>query len=249
MTKQYRFGGTVFRIETPSPLREDPRFEAFLDEASPPDVTYTASPITPEQAITTDWPVVTERQGSTINVYMDLALVPDITVAHFLIAAEAAFVLTEKGSFILHASYVYHQGEAILFTAPCQTGKSTQAHYWEQERGSTTVNEDRVILYKENGVYMAGGCWATGSARISKNISAPVKAIILLGQGSENRVTRPRPSEIIPRLLPQCSYDQKNPAAIRNMLDILLDLIQSVNILSYDCIHHPSSVADLEMYL
>ena len=250
MTRHYKFGGTTFRIHAPEAMREDPRFEAFAQpEGVASDITYKILPISPEKAAESPWPVVTENIEGRILAYMDVALLPNITVANFLTAARTALLLPDRGSWILHASYVYHQGEAILFTAPCQTGKSTQAHFWESVRGSTTVNEDRVILYKEKGVYMAGGCWATGSAHVTKNISAPVRAVILLGQGEENRVIRLPSSAILPRLMPQCSYNENDPKQVRTMMTLLLDLVQSTTVLGYDCVNHESSVSDLEKYI
>lgn len=250
MTKYYKFGGTTFRIDAPEAMREDPRYEAFaLSHVGAPDITYQILPASPDKTADSPWPVTTENVGDKIHAYMDVALLPNITVANFLTAARTALLLPEHGSWILHASYVFYRGNAILFTAPCQTGKSTQARFWESVRGSTTVNEDRVILYKENGVYMAGGCWATGSARVTKNISAPVRAVILLGQGKKNSVTRLPPSSILPRLMPQCTYNENDPKQVRTMMTLLLDLIQTTPVLGYDCVNHESSVSDLEKYI
>jgi hypothetical protein len=108
------------------------------------------------------------------------------------------------------------------------------------------VNEDRVMIHKKNGTYMASGAWATGSARLTANVTAPIRAIILLGQGAENRVARCRPSQALVRLMPQCSYDETDGKSVDRMFSILMDLIAHVPIFSYDCINHPSAVEDLE---
>ncbi len=44
--------------------------------------------------------------------------------------------LVQRGNMILHCAYVEYQGEAILFSAPSETGKTTQANLWEKYRGS-----------------------------------------------------------------------------------------------------------------
>jgi hypothetical protein len=177
---------------------------------------------------------------------MRTELLSEITVANLFIAASMADLLPEHGACLLHASFVLHEGKAILFSAPSGTGKSTQAHFWERERGSTVINEDRVMLHKKNGTYMASGAWATGSARLTANVTAPIRAIILLGQGAENRVARCRPSQALVRLMPQCSYDETDGKSVDRMFSILMDLIAHVPIFSYDCINHPSAVEDLE---
>lgn len=245
--KQYTFGDLTFRVETPVPMREDTRFEAFSSKsADPPDHVLLVRDFRPDQCRENTWPVITERNGRVITVYMRTELLSEITVANLFITARVADLLPEHGACLLHASYVLHEGKAILFSAPSGTGKSTQAHFWEKERGSTVVNEDRVMLHKKNGTYMASGAWATGSARLTANITAPIRAIILLGQGSENRGERCRPSQALARLMPQCSYDETDGKSVDRMFSILMDLIAHVPIFSYDCINHPSAVEDLE---
>ena len=279
MVKHYCFGKTVISVETPVPLRKDPRFEAFAAEGREADLCFAvlpkeeeprrdtasnAMPQAPHTASQRDenrapqnedprrtapWPVTTHREGKRITVYMNTALLPDITVANLLISANAAWELISEGGFLLHASYVCHNGEAILFTAPCGTGKSTQAAFWHRERGSMTVNEDRVLIFSKDGQFFAAGCWATGSAGVTHNVTAPIRAVVLLGQGKENTVTRPKPSATLPRLLAQCSYNTRDPSQVGAMYSLLCDLLSAVPILAYDCINHPSSVADLEKHL
>lgn len=279
MVKHYCFGKTVISVETPVPMREDPRFEAFAVEEreahlcftvqpkekeprrdnganailqapdNAPNRENTDTPPTEDPRRTAAWPVTTQREGKRITVYMNTDLLPDITVANLLISANAAWELISEGSFLLHASYVCHNGEAILFTAPCGTGKSTQAGFWHRERGSMTVNEDRVLIFAKDGIFYAAGCWATGSAGVTHNVTAPIRAVVLLGQGKENTVTRPKPSVSLPRLLAQCSYNTKDPSRVGAMFGLLCDLLSAVPILAYDCVNHPSSVADLEKHL
>ena len=61
--------------------------------------------------------------------------------------------LVRKDQMVLHCAYVEYRGEAILFSAPSETGKTTQAGLWEKYRGSRTVNGDRSLLGKKK----AGG--------------------------------------------------------------------------------------------
>ena len=43
--------------------------------------------------------------------------------------------LVKKDSMVLHCAYVEYKGEAVLFSAPSETGKTTQANLWEKYRG------------------------------------------------------------------------------------------------------------------
>lgn len=244
--KRYCFGGVVFQILSPVPLREDARFETFAaDESLPVDYCFEVFERPPEQREY----VTTCREGNRIRVYIDTSKLGQGSVALFLISANAAALLPEKDAFLLHASYVYHDGQAILFTAPSETGKSTQAHYWESVKGAEVVNEDRVIVGCRDGVWYAHGCWATGTAKLTKNISAPLRAVVLLGQGKENRVYSPAPTEAFRRLIPQCSFDDGSAAGQARIIDLVSRLINSAPLVGYDCIHDPSAVEDLEKHI
>lgn len=247
--RRYNYGGIVFRFLSDRPLMERAQSEAFAVEDQEPDLTYELLPLEPEMPHEWDQPIILRRQGDHIRAYLDLSLLSGISPAYFLSRVKAAELLPEKGAFILHASYIVHEGRAILFTAPSETGKSTQAHLWAQERGANIVNEDRVLLRCHHGVWQAHGCWATGTAGVTDNISAPVRAVVLLGQGKSNRVYVPGAVDTFRRLVPQCSFDNTDTMGRTNIIDLVTRLMRDVTILGYDCLPDASAVAELEKYL
>lgn len=89
---------------------------------------------------------------------------------------------------ILHAACVGWQGSAVLFTAPSGTGKSTQAALWQTHRGAEIINGDRILLGKRDGRWYAHGYPCCGSSDICLNRSLPLRAVVVLAQGQENRV-------------------------------------------------------------
>ena len=93
-----------------------------------------------------------------------------------------------RGGILLHASYIIVDGKAVLFTAPSQTGKSTQAELWRKYGKAEIVNGDRVVLRKRENQWYAHGVPMCGSSDICKNISAKIKSIVVLEQGDINRV-------------------------------------------------------------
>lgn len=96
-------------------------------------------------------------------------------------------LLAQKNSVLCHCSYILYNGEAILFSAPKQSGKSTQADLWKKLKGATVVNGDRAVLKIVNGRLTAFGTPFCGSSKISLNISAPVRAVVFLSKSSNNR--------------------------------------------------------------
>ena len=95
----------------------------------------------------------------------------------------------ELGMMIMHASFIAVGGEGILFTAPRQTGKSTQARLWNEYNNAEIINGDKALVYINDGRVFASGLPYCGSSHICKNASFPVKCIVRLGQG-ENTIKR-----------------------------------------------------------
>ena len=95
--------------------------------------------------------------------------------------------LIARDSLILHCAYMVYQGEAILFSAPSETGKTTQANLWEKYRGSRTVNGDRALLGKRKGRWTAQGWPVCGTSEVCHNEEFPIRAVVMLSQAKENQ--------------------------------------------------------------
>jgi hypothetical protein len=148
-----------------------------------------------------------------------------------------------RGLFLLHSSFVIFRGEAILFCAGKGVGKSTQAALWERCRGAAVVNGDRSLLQWENGVLTAHGTPYCGSSQIALNRSAPVKAVVLLSQGSENMLDRCDAKRAFPLLLAQLSFEQYQKEMA---VDFALSLCSGASLYEMSCLPEESAVALLE---
>ena len=250
--QQYRFGNTVLGVLSPEPLTVNDQITHFEVPAETiPDYTFylRVGETVPPAARDVGY-FHLKRTGNDVHVYLGEGYRPgSMSMAHFLGQAQVYGLLLEKGAFVLHASYVLVNGRALLFSAPSGTGKSTQAHFWRDERGARIVNEDRVVIFPKDGIYYATGCWAMGSAKVTDSVEAPIEALILLSQGSENSVRPIRPLQAIQWVVEQCSYDPKDPVQKCHVLETVCNALSSLRILSYECINHPSSVDELEKYL
>lgn len=97
-------------------------------------------------------------------------------------------LMIDADAMILHSAYMNYKGKAVLFSAPSETGKSTQANLWEKYRDTYTVNGDRSLLIRESDGWYAYGWPICGSSEICKNEAYPVQAIVMLKQAKENKV-------------------------------------------------------------
>lgn len=128
-------------------------------------------------------------------------------------AMELPHALTRHDGVVLHASCVIHDGRAILFTAPSETGKSTQAELWCRHRGAELVNGDRAAIRVLGEGVTAFGIPISGSSPVRKNLSAPLGAIVYLSQAPENTITRLRGVRAFRRVWEGCTinaWDREN---------------------------------------
>ena len=109
--------------------------------------------------------------------------------------------MIQRDSMILHSAYIVYQDEAILFSAPSQTGKSTQAALREKYRKSYTVNGDRSLLRKINGRWYACSWPVCGSSGICNIKDTPIHAIVMLRQGKKILPARFQQSMLSPNCM------------------------------------------------
>lgn len=150
--------------------------------------------------------------------------------------------LLRRGRVVLHASYVDIGGQALLFTAPSGTGKSTQAELWCKYRGATVLNGDRVALSVEDGKVMAHGVPMSGSSGICHNRSLPVKAIVCLEQGPENRLRDLYPGAAFVKLLSGISVNAFCPQDEALLPDCIANIIQHTTVVHLSCLPDRNAV-------
>lgn len=148
--------------------------------------------------------------------------------------------------FILHCSYITINQQAILFTAPSGTGKSTQASLWEKYTASQTINGDRALLVKKENQFYACGWPICGSSEICLNQSYPIACIVVLSQGKENEIVELSYKDAFKRLLSETTINYYNTDYTLKALDFIEDLAKSVKIYHLSCTISQEAVTCLE---
>jgi len=166
------------------------------------------------------------------------------SVRAVLEAAGVFDIFADLGMLVLHSAYIVTSaGEAILFSGPSGIGKSTQAALWERCAGARVVNGDRALV--DVGKKTANGIFYAGTSGISENVTAPVRAIVLLGQGSENRVFVPSPQAAFAGVLSQCAYYEWDARSAEQMTACAARLVSDVPVLRMDCLPDATAVEAL----
>lgn len=143
---------------------------------------------------------------------------------------------------ILHASAVIHKGEAILFTAPSGTGKSTQAALWEGYLGAEIINGDKVIISADGERPIAYGGPIAGTSGIFRDMGAPIRAIVYLRQGRTNYAELADQRHAFMDLYSQVIKRADDPAFNQGLLPLLGRIAERVPVLELSCLPDTSAV-------
>lgn len=154
-------------------------------------------------------------------------------------------LLLQRGILFFHASQVALGGTGILFTAPSQTGKTTQAKLWQRYRDARIICNDRTLTDGVNTY----GYPVDGSEPVLSGESCALGAVVVLEQAPENRVRRLRAREAMPRLMPQMVMDVWNPDARAAAAELLLELMARVPVYLLSCTPDEGAVACQEQQL
>lgn len=143
---------------------------------------------------------------------------------------------------LFHGSSLAIDGQGVLFTAKSGTGKSTHTRLWRQEFGVRVkmINDDKPFLHiGEDAITVYGTPWR-GKHALGENISAPLKAIVFVNRGEENRVEFVSPRELYPLLLQQ-TYTPEAPEAMVKTLALVERLSRQVSLKKLFCNMDPDA--------
>jgi hypothetical protein len=144
--------------------------------------------------------------------------------------------IIDKGGFFLHCSCLKYKDEAIIFTAPSGTGKSTHSALWRRHFGDDVVmiNDDKPLVREKDGrFYIYGTPW-NGKHSIGNNTSAPIRSVVFLSQAPENKAEPISPIDAMALLLQQTVLPS-DKAALSKLLDMLGRLVETVPMYRLGC--------------
>lgn len=146
--------------------------------------------------------------------------------------------LIDFNGIVFHASAIEYNGNAYLFSADSQVGKSTHTSLWQKYFGSDKVhiiNDDKpVIRVTDNKIFVYGSPWTGGSGKES-NIKAPLKAIVFLERSEVNNISRVEDTAYkITNLLTQCKSRFPREQTVQFM-NIIEKIINEVPIYKLQC--------------
>ena len=169
-----------------------------------------------------------------------------IGVKTVLESLEIEHLIARNNGFIFHCSYIDHNGKAILFTAPSETGKSTQAELWKALRGAEIINGDRAAVRLAEGVLLAEGIPFAGSSQYCKNRSLPIEAIVYLGQAPTTSIRIVRGYEAFSKIWEGVSVNTWDKKDMELVSAVVQQVAERIPIYHLPCTPDESAVIALE---
>jgi hypothetical protein len=128
-----------------------------------------------------------------------------------------------------------HSGKGIVFSAPSETGKTTQARLWCERKRAELVNNDRpAVRIHGSEAYAYGTPWS-GFGDECRNICAPVSAIVMLEQAPDNSICRIGGRQALQKLMPRCFLPYFDKSLMDGAISIIDSLIQKVPVYCLRC--------------
>lgn len=158
-------------------------------------------------------------------------------------------LIARNDGFVFHCSYIDHDGKAILFTAPSQTGKSTQAELWKQYRGAGIINGDRAAVRLVDGDLMAEGIPFAGSSQYCENRSLPIETIVYLGQAPQTSIRKMRGYEAFFKIWEGVSVNTWDKEDMERVSAVVQQVVTRIPVYHMPCTPDESAVIALEEML
>ena len=145
-------------------------------------------------------------------------------------------LLLQHCGLLLHASLIEYAGQGIAFTGPSGVGKSTQADIWQRSFGAEILNGDRTALRNTEKGWIAYGSPYAGTSGIYCNENAPLKAIVVLKQGKENKLNRLSPGMAMTHIWPEISARRQDGDFVAKAVDLCTKLLSDIPVYLFDCL-------------
>lgn len=144
---------------------------------------------------------------------------------HHVLGDAFSFCQTVRGNMLLHSAAASYKGEAVLFSAPSGTGKSTHTSLWKKYYPNDVIlfNDDTPVITNRGGKLLACGTPWSGKTEINENMILPLKAIVCLKQAKENSIRKLSTIEAVIRLL-----DETRKPVFEDLMEKHMNFINSI---------------------
>lgn len=147
--------------------------------------------------------------------------------ADTLLRITHSLVLAEEGGLLIHSASAFRNGSAFLFAGVSGAGKTTISRFAPSD--AAVLTDEISYLRRVGDEYRAFGTPFAGElARVGENLSAPLKTLFLLQQGSVHRIDPVDRATAAREILRHILFFAHDENLVRRVFDAALDLVDRV---------------------
>lgn len=166
----------------------------------------------------------------------------------FYIHLEEMLILNR--ALVLHSASIIFRGEAIVFTAPSGTGKTTQTDLWHRYvEGVTDLNGDRTLLQWTDTGWFACGFPIYGGTVRCEQAAVPIKSIIVIRQAATDEIRPLTNAEKVTWLYSEMTIPSYSDWYVRQALELIGQIVADVSVIQMNCTKEKTAVDTLYQYL
>ena len=236
-------GGLSVRIEAQDPafLRQlEDRYRGFLDVSEKADYAFIVDIVPPAAYAGDDDVRVFRSGGEWLLERGDFRARWDPVSRHGRIRQSAnpyaldsvlrivhTLVLAREGGFLVHASSAVRNGRAYLFAGRSGAGKTTISRLAPPDANVLT-DEISYVRRQADGYCAYGTPFAGDLARPGDNLKAPLAAVYLLVQGTENRIESVGAADAVRGMLGNILFFAEDAELVQAVFQSALEFVERV---------------------
>jgi hypothetical protein len=156
------------------------------------------------------------------------SIAPDCEALDAVLRVIISVLLTAHNGLLIHASSVSIGGNAFIFPARPEGGKSTIAKLLSDDQ---VIGDELVAIRRDHNTYTVYGTpfWNTGPGGSPPPIHATAKAICLINKANNASISKLKPVEMAAKMMPHIFHDPKNRETNRVTLNALAGITEAIS--------------------
>lgn len=134
-----------------------------------------------------------------------------------------------------HGVLMEYDGYGIILSAASGVGKTTHARLWRDHKNALIINGDRASCFKDKGYWKGFGTPWCGSSGEYVNRSVPIRNLVILERGKENKAEILKSGEALAEIWNHVLYPRWNYQLVDTAIELLNSFLKEVKILKLIC--------------
>jgi hypothetical protein len=156
-----------------------------------------------------------------------------------------AWVVLKAQGMILHASAVSIRDKGLAFVGPSGAGKTTSVRHCRDGAGTTVLNDDRIVVWKEGETWKVSGTPWHGAVSDVSSITVPLGRLCMLRKARANRFVPLTQAQLLNHLIPEAFLPIWSREGMERLLETSARLANDVPCGELQCVNDPSLAAYL----